>query len=539
MTVTPNLDYTSRDYDGLRTSLLQYAQYNFPAWQPSSEGDFGVLIVELLAYLGDIMSYYVDRAQNEAYLTTATQRASVLNIAKLLGYKPGTGTPATGRVNLQSAKGSPAITVPAGTQLATSYVDAVDGPIIFETDADVVVPAGVVGSDGSYTGGVVGVNVTEGQTIKDSTTGGPLHVASATGYPSQTYRLPNPNIYSDTIAIYVDGILWNQIDHLLEAQAGDRVYTVDQDANGYSWITFGDGVNGVVPALGLDIGAIYRTGYGSRGNLAKGAINSVYTPIPGLSLLMLDATTGWYDDPTTGGADPESTEQIRTNAPVAFNTQQRAVTVDDFAAFALSVPGVAKAASVADYWSSVTTYVIGPDGNSPSSALLDRVAKTLQSKALAGVTANVDAPSFVRINVGTSQTDYAHAFSYSGSVASPMVVDPKAPTSSEQATVAAKYPSSPVSVDVWPTYSRTTVQFNVEQAIQNYLSLANQNMGSKITVAALYSVIMAVEGVRYVAIPLLTRDDQTQSGTADIQLKTQEFPVANMIAVQTTGGLEG
>lgn len=537
MTVTPNLDYTSRDFDGLRTSLLQYAQQNFPGWQPSSEGDFGVLIVELLAYLGDIMSYYVDRAQNEAYLATATQRSSVLNIAKLLGYKPDTGSPATGSVNLQSTQGGPDITVPAGTQLATAYIDAVDGPIIFETDSLVIVPAPDP-EDGS--GGTVLVNVTEGQTIKDATNSGPLHLATATGYPSQTYRLPNPNVYSDTVQIYVNGTLWSQIDHLLQAQADDRVYTIDIDADGYSWITFGDGINGSIPALGIEIGAIYRTGVGAKGNLAKGAIVSVFSPVPGLSVKLLDTNLADYPNPTTGGADPESTEQIRSNAPIAFNTQHRAVTLDDFASLALDIPGVAKAASVAAFWSSVTVYIVGPDGGTPTDTLLSKVARTLQSQALAGVTVNAETPSFVRINVGTSSSDYAHAYSYTSGGSQPLVSNPDAPTTDEQALVAARYPDSPVVVDVWPTFSRTVVRFNVIQAIKNYLSLANQNLGEKISSAALYSVIMGVEGVRYVSIGTLVRDDAAiVSGTSDIQLQTREFPVANMIAVTTTGGLEG
>lgn len=493
MTVTPNIDYTSRDYDGLRQSLLQYAQVNFPQWQPSSEGDFGVLMLELMAYMGDVLSYYVDRAQNEAYLATATQRTSVLNIARLLGYKPGTGTPATGTVTLKSAKGSPTITVPAGTQLATAYIDAVDGPIIFETDTVVTVPG-----DGGVNNTVT---VTEGRTIKDTTTGGPLHIATATGYPAQTYRLPNPNIYQETIDIYVDGVLWNQIDHLLEAESGDRVYTVDLDANGYSWITFGDGINGFVPPLGIEIGAIYRVGFGAKGNLPKGSIVSVYSAVPGLSLEMADTQTATYANPTTGGADPESTDQIRTNAPVAFNTQQRAVTVDDFEAFALAVPGVGKASAVAQFYTSVTVYIVGPDGTAPTQALLDRVSKTLLGRSLAGVSVNVAGPTFVNINVGST--------------------------------------GSPIAVQVWPTYSAATVGNNVEQAIKNYLSFANQNLGAKITVAQLYSVIMAVEGVRYVSIPLLARADQAQSGTADIQLKPLEFPVANNVVVLTTGGLEG
>lgn len=499
MTITPNIDYTSRDYDGLRASLLQYAQANFPSWQPGSEGDFGVLMVELLAYLGDIQSYYTDRAQNEAYLPTATQRSSVLNIAKLLGYKPGTGAPATGHVILQAAKGSPAITVPAGTQLATAYVDSLDGPIIFETDTTVVVPAPA--ADG--TGGTWTVAVTEGRTVTDSTTGGPIHIATATGYPAQAYRLPNPNVYQETVEVFVNGVQWNQIDHLLEALSTEQVFEVTLDADGYTWISFGDGNNGVVPALGLDITATYRVGFGSGGNLAAGAIISVYSSIPGLSVQMLDASTASYPNPTTGGADPESTDQIRANAPVAFNTQQRAVNADDFASLALAVPGVAKASAVTQFFTNVTLYIIGPDGGAPSTALLDRVSKLVQGKSLAGVTVNVEAPTFVKINIGASGTGLA------------------------------------VSAEIWPQFSRVTAQHNIEQAIKDYLSFTNQDLGAKITVAELYSVIMGVEGVRYVSIPLLARDDSAQTGTADIQLKPLEFPVANNVVVTTTGGLEG
>jgi len=490
--VVPNIDYTSRDYDGLRTSLLAYAQQAFPQWTPASEGDFGVLMVELLAYMGDVLSYYADRAQNEAYLATATQRASVLNIAKLLGYKPGTGTPAKGSVILKSASGSPEILVPAGTQLATAYIDTIDGPIIFETDTEVAVPAD---------GGTASVNVTEGQTINDPTSGGPTLLATGTGYPDQTYQLSHPNVYQDTVQIYVDGVLWQPIDHLLDAQSFDRVYSVDVDANGYTWITFGDGNNGAVPPLGVDITTTYRIGYGSKGNLPKGSIVSVYNPIPGLSLEMIDGATSSYPDPTTGGADPESTEQIRTNAPVAFNTQQRAVTLDDFAAFALSVPGVAKAAATADYFSSVTVYVVGPDGGTPTDTLLDRVYKTLQQRTLAGVTVNVEAPNFVKINVGID--------------------------------------GQPVTAEVWPNYSRVTVLNNIEQAIKTWLSFSNMDLGYRLTVAELYSVIMDVEGVRYVSIPVMVRDDAAQSGTSDIQLKPLEFPVPNDIVVTTTGGIEG
>lgn len=103
----PAVDYTSRDYEGFKASLLDYAARAFPQWVPSSEGDFGVLLVELFAYLGDSLSYYGDRLQQESFLPTATQRLSLLQIADLLGYQPSNGVPSTGTVTFQTSNPGP------------------------------------------------------------------------------------------------------------------------------------------------------------------------------------------------------------------------------------------------------------------------------------------------------------------------------------------------------------------------------------------------------------------------------------------------
>lgn len=497
---TPNIDYTSRDYEGLRASLLAYAKTAFPEWQPASEGDFGVLLVEMLAYMGDVLSYYTDRAQNEAYLPTATQRSSILNIAQLLGYKVDTGTPATGKIVLKSAAGSPEIFVPKGTRFATKYIDVVDGPIIFETTDDVVVPM-----NGGSTPAINSTNpdeppvvVVEGETKQDETTGGPLHLADSSGNPDQTFRLPHPRVYQETVEVFVDGEPWAVVDHLLDGEAGDKIFSVSLDASGYTWVTFGDGINGAIPPLGIDIAARYRTGFGFAGNLPAGSIISVYKPIAGLSIDMINSTTSTCSA-TEGGADPEGNEQIRVNAPRAFKSHERAVTLEDYANFALSVPGVAKASATAEFFSSVVVYILGPDGNDPSTTLIERTQRDLVNRSLAGVSVTVESPNRVKINVGA--------------------------------------PTDPVVVRVWPTHTASAVQFNVEQAIKSYLAFANCDLGARLTVSELYSAIMDVEGVRYASIPLLARDDAPQVGTSDIQLKPMEFPVANSINVTTEGGI--
>lgn len=489
--VAPNIDYTSRDYDGLRQSLLDYAKVAFPDWKPASEGDFGVLMVELLAYTGDILSYYVDRAQIEAYLPTATQRSSVLQIAQLLGYRPGTGAPATGTVTLRTTDNGPPVVVPAGTLLATGFVDALDGPIYYETDTPATVPGA---------GGTAVVPVTEGETKKDTLTGGPLRISEANGIANQMYRLPNPGVYQESVRVFVAGEEWLPTNHLLDAEPNSRTFSVHTDATNYTWIQFGDGLNGAIPNIGLEIAAIFRVGVGATGNIPAGQVINVVAAIPNLSIQnSVNSATQSTSSVMGGGANPESIEQIRTNAPRAFATQQRAITLADYADFALSVPGVAKANAVANFFSSVTTYVVGPDGGTPTGSLLDRVQAELDRRSLAGVTTSIGSPTFVSINAGSS--------------------------------------GSPIAVHVWSTYSRTGVQFNVEQAIKTVLSFTERNLGDRLTVAEFYSRIMEIEGVRYVDIPLLARADAAQSGTADIQLLPWEFPKAGNIVVTSTGGI--
>jgi hypothetical protein len=94
MSVTPastipvSVDYTGRDYYSIREQLIARIQERIPEWTASDPSDFGVALVEAFAYMGDLISYYIDRTANEFSLTTATQRNSLLNIAQTYGYIP-------------------------------------------------------------------------------------------------------------------------------------------------------------------------------------------------------------------------------------------------------------------------------------------------------------------------------------------------------------------------------------------------------------------------------------------------------------------
>jgi hypothetical protein len=83
-----SINYTSRDYYALREELISRVQARVPNWLGNDPSDFGVALIEAFAYMGDILNYYIDRVANESYISTATQRDTLLNLASMYGYKP-------------------------------------------------------------------------------------------------------------------------------------------------------------------------------------------------------------------------------------------------------------------------------------------------------------------------------------------------------------------------------------------------------------------------------------------------------------------
>jgi hypothetical protein len=88
------IDYMAKDYASFRQALLDFVPTRLPAWTERSEADIGMMLLELLAYTADNLSYMQDRVGNEAFLDTATQRRSVAGHLQLIGYQMDEGASA-------------------------------------------------------------------------------------------------------------------------------------------------------------------------------------------------------------------------------------------------------------------------------------------------------------------------------------------------------------------------------------------------------------------------------------------------------------
>lgn len=82
----PNVSYLAKDYASFRQLLLDRLALTLPDWKERHVPDLGITLVELLAYVGDQLSYFQDAVATEAYLDTARQRISLRRHARLVDY---------------------------------------------------------------------------------------------------------------------------------------------------------------------------------------------------------------------------------------------------------------------------------------------------------------------------------------------------------------------------------------------------------------------------------------------------------------------
>lgn len=497
LSVPASVDYTSKDFLGFMSSLQTYVNTAMPQWQiGQSEGDIGLAIIEAFAYEGDILSYYGDRISQEAYINTATQRQSLLNIAQLLGYTVSNGAPATGTVTFQTYANGPAVQIPPLTQVMTGFNATTDSTIIYEVNAtgqpiSQTTVNGVTGFTIPGNAGTQLLNVTQGYTVSNFTVG------TSTGALAQAFSLPQAGVIDSTVQVFVTQpggtpVQWSFVQFLGDHGPGDSVFTTYLDSTGLTWIQFGDNVNGAVPVSGATITATYRVGAGSAGNVAAGSVGTFLTPITNVQTQV--SSGAYVSSAMTGGTDPESNDQIRVNAPASFTTVGRAVSLPDFVAIAQNVTGVTAATAVAAHSTSVAIYAMG-NNNQPASTLLqEAIIDAFEGNTLAGVTVTTAAPTLVPIDM-TIQLNVANSF------------------------------------------SSAQVLSSAKSALNAMLSSPNTYFGQLITVGAIYGTLLAIPGVAYAVVSIITREDVTQTGTTPIQLRAYEIAVPGVYTITVQGGI--
>lgn len=209
-------------------------------------------------------------------------------------------------------------------------------------------------------------------------------------------------------------VRWHQVPQFNGSGPHDRHYVLDRETGD---VSFGDGVNGRVPAAGVKniVLAVYRTGGGAAGNRKEHTVEQLKTAIP-----YIDRVTNL--EPAGGGADAESLDRVLSRAPRELRHGFRAVSAQDFEDLAfLASPEVARARAVPLYNLAVdpdakmprvgiVSLIIAPVSHGmtggverpmPSMALIRRVRDFLDARRTPDADLVIIGPEYVAIHVET------------------------------------------------------------------------------------------------------------------------------------------
>ena len=85
---TTNINYLNKDFTSLKSSLMEYAKTYFPnTYKDFNETSPGMMLIEMSAYVGDVLSFYIDQQYKEMMLPLAEERRNITNMASMFGYK--------------------------------------------------------------------------------------------------------------------------------------------------------------------------------------------------------------------------------------------------------------------------------------------------------------------------------------------------------------------------------------------------------------------------------------------------------------------
>lgn len=273
--------YNNRNFDGLRQNLLNFVKQYYPE-NFSSVSDYSIemLLLELNAYTGDVLNYYLDDQNKERYLQFATERESLFRIAKTLGYKTKTVSIGLGEITVSQR-------VPS---------KLVSGEYVPDSDYCATIQAGMVASNASNTTYVTTIEVCNMKNYTDSVVetrdanANPTNfiisknIKVRTGRKQQkTISLTDPvpylSIFVDQNVAYIESVVdsegnkWYEVDYLsrditfdsvqndmfnvnsndapqiLQIKRVPRRFEVEHKSNGECYLKFGSGIDTIDETL--------------------------------------------------------------------------------------------------------------------------------------------------------------------------------------------------------------------------------------------------------------------------------------------------
>ena len=396
-TTEKRLDVTDLDFDDIKGNLKTFMRNQSEFTDYDFEGSGMNAILDVLAYNTHYLAMNMNMVANEAFLDTASVRSSVVSHAKTLGYTPNSVRAPIANVNvtLNNIGSLTSATMPVGT-IFTTVIDDINYQFVTVAEHTRQIENGIISFNN--------IPIHEGTYVTNRYT---VDIDNV----DQKFYVNDEN--GDTTTLIVDvfdnssstsSTTFTLATDTTQTASDSNVYFLQESVDGKFEIYFGDGITGKALSDGNIVRMRYVVTNKEKANGASSFTTSA--TISGIT----NITTATVS-PASGGAEKESIQSIKFNAPLDYAAQGRAVTVNDFKAI---VPKVyANSKSVQVYGgedNDVPTYgkvyisIVPTTGSITASAKLDIIRNLKNNYTVASVSPEIVDPEYtkLRLNVNFS-----------------------------------------------------------------------------------------------------------------------------------------
>ena len=303
------------DFNLIKTNLKTFLQSQTAFQDYDFEGSGLSVLLDVLSYNTHYMGFLANMATNELYLDSADIRNNIVSLAKMLGYTPNSPRAPRASINIVVNDGSgTSITMSKGTTFSTTIEETAYQYI---NNEDITATP----KDGVYT--FSDVTLYEGTLVRFKYTVDSTDV-------DQKFIIPTPNADTSTLKVSVQNSATDSSSSNFTLAGGytgvasdSKVYFIQEGTDGRYEIYFGDGVTGFKLSDGNVITLEYIVTNKEASNGAN--VFSLQGDIGGFTDVSISTNSN-----AQGGAEAETDESIKFNAPLNFAAQDRAVTTTDY-----------------------------------------------------------------------------------------------------------------------------------------------------------------------------------------------------------------
>ena len=393
---------TELDFDGIKQNLKNYLSTTTEFSDYDYEGSGMNIMLDLLAYNTHYTAMYANMLAAESFIDSAILRKSVVSLAKNLGYVPNSRNAATATVSITFGQtaGVPS-TVPVGSVFLANK----DGDeYVFTTTESFEIDKTSV----PYK--CEDIEIYQGQYRT-------LSFVYDTNSNSVKFEIPFANVDKDLIRVYVmkspadlssADFTWRENSDFLDITSTSKVYFINENYRGNYEVSFGDGIFGQMPEKGNYIVVVFFETEGAAANNI-GIRDTATTPssfeFTGIGGSIFGATVTTIAS-SAGGAERDTVDKVRYAAPKYYQSQNRAVTTNDYEAIVLR-----------EYTDAESVRVWGGDENDPPEygkvfiSILPKNARILSQAQKESLINNVlNKKKVITVQAEVIDPDYTYVF---------------------------------------------------------------------------------------------------------------------------------